>query len=491
MRIWAALLLVAFEASAAGFYFGDNGTKALLQGGAFAGQADDLTAIQHNPGGLSQLRGFHFLLDSELQNHEVSFLRKDLGATSSAANTVTNTGGLFFLPNLGLGYGLNAAGRPLTFAFGVYGPPAVGRYHYPRPNYAREAQDATRYVEHPRKYAPQRYALIENDVIILYPSLSASYELHPRASVGVSVQYVFSKFYFAQAVYSGLSTPQRMADESPEFDSMVAVDLHGKGGLTAIFGALARPTDNLAIGFSVRPPVPMRATGSFLMEPGENARKFGIEVGCPDRQVRDGRDVFGRASSGSTIVCRNAAELSLELPLEVRLGVSFKPFQPLTLNLDYVYQGWQSMDEIVLEPKDITIKVGANEPSAVSAFHIPKHWKHSSSIRLGGSWAFPFGLTAYAGALAEETAAPDEHTNIDFLHFTRVFLSAGVGYRAGPLDILAGAAYTPPVSKEIQNSEVRAGSTDPAVPGGVVGIGSYTSGGWVATLGIRGRFGGH
>src|SRR5687767_14906368 len=209
--VCVGLVLLAVEAGAAGFYFGDNGTKALMTGGAFAGEADDLSAIQHNPGGLTQLSGFHFLLDVELLNHDVSFLRKDPGGTGAVPNTVTNQGGIFVLPFAAFGYGLDVADRPLTLAVGVYGPPSVGRYKYPAPNYEKDAQG--RYLENPRKFAPQRYALVHNDVIILFPGLSVAYAPHPRVSAGFSLQYVYSKFLFNQVVYSGLTEPKRQADE--------------------------------------------------------------------------------------------------------------------------------------------------------------------------------------------------------------------------------------------------------------------------------------
>src|SRR5205823_617469 len=120
--------------------FGENGSKALLTGGAFAGEADDLTAIQHNPGGLTQLSGFNFLIDGEFLNHDVAFQRKDEGGGSFLAQQIHNTGGLFVLPFAGIGYGHDLLDRPLTIALGIYGPPSVGRYTYPSPDYERLPQ---------------------------------------------------------------------------------------------------------------------------------------------------------------------------------------------------------------------------------------------------------------------------------------------------------------------------------------------------------------
>src|SRR4051812_7455936 len=102
----AATIIAALcvtSAHAAGFYFGENGSKALLQGGAFTGQADDLTAIYFNPAGLARMDGFNFLVDADLIQHDVSFSRLDPGfdannPPTTGLRTVTNTGGLFFLP---------------------------------------------------------------------------------------------------------------------------------------------------------------------------------------------------------------------------------------------------------------------------------------------------------------------------------------------------------------------------------------------------------
>ena len=92
----AALLLSALPSLAfgAGLTFGENGAKALSLGGAFAGQADDLSAIQHNPAGLTQQRpGLSFLLDASLLNQSVTFQKRN-AAGADEGNAVSNAGGL-------------------------------------------------------------------------------------------------------------------------------------------------------------------------------------------------------------------------------------------------------------------------------------------------------------------------------------------------------------------------------------------------------------
>lgn len=463
LLVVAALVGLPGAALGAGLTFGENGTKALSLGGAFAGQADDLTAIQHNPAGLSQLRGFHFLADIALKNHEVLFQRTESDGTFGPAQSVKNTAGPFVLPNIGLGYGTRISSFPFTAALGVYGPPAIGRYTFPTPNY--DKNDRGSYENHPLKYAPQRYALIKNDLLVAYPSLSASVEVMRQLAFGVSLQYVYAHLTFSQAVYSGFATPKEQRDEDPGFDSVVSVDMTGQPQFAAIVGVMVRPIDRLSLGASARPPIPIHAKGKLTVERGEFARQL------------------------ATISGDNAA-LKLTLPWEVKVGSHFMATRELGFNLDVVYEGWQSVQQLTLIPEDIAMKIGGAEATPLEPMAIVKKWHHTLGLRGGASYAFGFGLTARAGALFEQSASPDEYTNIDFAHLQRVFITGGVGYALGPIELSATGAFLPWQIKEVRTSEVRQATTDPTVAGGVVGNGNYTVGGWIGSLAVSGHFGG-
>ncbi len=468
-RVLALVLWsTALSAHASGFYFGDNGAKALAQGGAFTGQADDLTAIQHNPAGLAQLEGPSFLLDVNGLNHQVSFLRQDVGWDPAAPRTnlaakVENKGGLFVVPFLGGSYGLKLGSRTLTVGLGVYGPPAVGRYGFPAPDYTRDANG--KYQANPVKSAPNRYALINNDILIVYPSLSAAIDVHPKVLVGASLQLVLSNFMLRQALYSGLSTPAKLTEEDPIFDSVVTVNLAGRPVVTGIFGVLWKPTDTLAFGASYRPRIPLVATGSLDIALGEAAKGL------------------------NTVVTGDQAMLTLTLPVEIRAGVQFHPFEKLRLLGDVVYQGWHSVKEMTLSPMDVTMKVGSGEPQLVSAMHIPKNWVATWSGRVGASYDLLPLLTAHAGALYETSASPDQFFSIDFAHPARAFVTLGASVHLAQFDVVLAGAYSPAVTTTVQDSQVRQGQTDSTVTGSVIGNGLYTSGGWIASLGVRGHFG--
>lgn len=479
LKTFAVAVLLAGAAHASGFYLGDNGGKALAQGGAFTAQADDLSAIQHNPAGLAQLDGWTFLADVQLINHDVTWLRQDNGfdpanpptpACPSRTETVPgcilkvqNKGGIFLLPFIGGSYGFKLFGRTATIGLGVYGPPSVGRYAFEQPNYEKNMSGA--YLESPRRFAPQRYVLIKNDIIILYPSLSLSYAVHPRFMLGASAQLVISQFSFRQALFAGDSlgiNPMRQVDENPDYDALVDVNLGGRVGFTGIFGALAKPTDWLSVGASIRPPVPITAAG-----------KLGITL----------NGLLAQAAS----VEGDQATLQLTLPLELRVGVRFEPMARLGINADFVYQGWNSVDALVLTPKDVFLVQGSMK-TEVQQFRIEKQWRATYSGRLGASFDVIKYLTVHAGAMYETAAASDAHYAIDFAHPSRVLITAGATGHLGPVDVIATFMFAPTVSTTVTDSQVLRGQTDPNIVAGATGAGIYTSGGWTLGVGVRGRF---
>jgi long-subunit fatty acid transport protein len=218
------------------------------------------------------------------------------------------------------------------------------------------------------------------------------------------------------------------------------------------------------IGLSYRPPVPVETTGTMEIELGKVPRELARIEG-------------------------NQASFKLTLPQELKLGVQYKPTDRLLLTGEAVYQGWQSFSEWVLVPENITQTVNGGEPEKVAPIRIPKHWNYAWSGRFGAQYAFDFGLNVRAGVFYEQSGIPDEYANIDFLHFDRAFGTLGFDYTFSNVIVSTAFAWTPPQTKEITTSDVRQSNTDHTIPGAVIGNGTYTSGGWIFSLGLRGRFG--
>jgi long-chain fatty acid transport protein len=473
--VYSCLLCGALGAQASGFYFGDNGAKAMVQGGAFTAQADDLTAMQHNPAGLTQLDGFSFLADVDVIRHDVTFLRQDPGFDpanpSNLINTVKSNPAPFLLPFFAASYGFKLANRPFTVGLGLFAPPSQGKYEYPMPNYAKD--DTGKYVEKANKFSPQRYALISTNIIIAYPTLSLAYAIHERFQVGISAQLTVSQFQQTQTLYGGDAlgdNPMRQIMENPDYDATVSIDLPGQVGFTGILGVMARPTDWLSIGASVRPPIPFKARGKFKAELSEFFKNAGATI------------------TGDT------ATLNITMPLEIKVGARVKPLMgekkdDFGINFDFVYQGWNSVDQLLLTPENVTLNQnGVSTPIAPVA--LKKNWVPAWSVRLGASYKIIKYLSVSAGALYETGAAPTSTYSVDWTHPARFIFTGGLTGHLGPIDLIAGAMFTPTNTTVITDSAVTRGQTNPDSAPAVVGNGIYTSGGYGLIFGVRGNFGG-
>lgn len=470
-------LCTAGVAQASGFYLGDNGAKAMVQGGAFAAEADDATAMQHNPAGLAQISGFSFLADLQVLRHEVSFSRQDQGFDpanpSTLINTVHNNPAPFLLPFFGATYGFPIAGRTFTIGLGLFAPPSQGKYEYPVPNYTKD--DAGKYVERPNKYAPQRYALISTNILIAYPTLSLAYEIHPRFQVGLSAQLTVSQFQQTQTMFGGDAlglNPDKQLQENPDYDATVSIDLPGQVGFTGILGLMARPTDWLTIGASIRPPIPFKARGK-------------ITVQLPAFFTNAGATVSG-----------DTATLVMTMPLEIKFGTRLRPLQGpwqerLAFNIDFVYQGWNSVDQLLLTPENVTLSSGPGaEAKPIPAFGVRKDWRPTWSVRVGSAFRIHRYLSLHLGTMYETGAAPTSTYSVDWTHPSRFIFTGGVTGHLGPIEVIAGALFTPTVTTIVTDSAVTRGQTDAATfPPPAVGNGIYTSGAWGLIFGLRGHFG--
>jgi long-subunit fatty acid transport protein len=483
----AAALTTGLAARASGFYFGDNGASAMVQGGAFTAQADDALGMQYNPAGLTQISGFHALADVNILRHDVTFLRQDSGFDpgnpSALINTVSSQKAPFLLPYFGAAYGFTLFGRRATVGLGLFAPPSQGRYEYPTPDYTTDAMGA--YTQNPKKYAPQRYALLMTDILIAYPTLSLAYEVHPRVQLGVSAQLTVSHFKQTQVMYGGdvfcppgmacggEYNPQRQLLENPDYDAIVNIDLPGRVGATVIGGVMVRPTDWLAVGASIRPPIPFTAYGPFSVQ-------------LPKTFVDAGASVSG-----------DRAMLQMTLPLELRVGARVTPFTSgalkdrLGINVDFLYQGWDSVKELLLTPDNVTLSSGSGStPTPIAPFAVKKNWQPTWSVRVGASFRAHQYVSAHLGALYETGAAPEATYSVDWTHPSRFIFTGGVTGHLGPVNLIVGALFTPTNTTIVQNSEVLRGQTNPDIAAGAVGNGIYTSGGWGLITGLRLNLGG-
>jgi hypothetical protein len=128
--------------------------------------------------------------------------------------------------------------------------------------------------------------------------------------------------------------------------------------------------------------------------------------------------------------------------------------------------------------------------STIAPFGLRKNWLPTFSARLGASYRIFQYLSASAGVLFETGAAPSATYSVDWTHPTRFIFTGGLTGHLGPIDLIAGAMFSPTNTTDVTDSIVERGQTNPELPDAYVGNGRYTSGGYGIIIGVRGNFGG-
>ena len=263
----ALLLLLPTLASAAGIEYPDNGTLSIGRGGAWAANPSDGLAMQYNPAGFAQQRGWNATIDVRAAMQQTGFT-----STSLSGPSISNSGGPFPGPSAALSYGMGQVGpfSELTFAVGATGPSAIGKSKYPSDG-------------------AQRYALRSTDYFIAYYSASVAAAIGDKLRFGITAQAVHGSAKFDQAVWSGmgcLDSKNQTADATTgecttkagatakdpgtSFDAVGTFE--GSNSITpaAVIGVTFLPIPELAIGASYRTGVHFDAVGT----PDQSTARF-------------------------------------------------------------------------------------------------------------------------------------------------------------------------------------------------------------------------
>ena len=403
----AALLVFTLcptgQAFAGGFEFGVNGSRAASRGGAFTVRADDLTAIDHNPGGLSRLHGTHLTLSHNTVYSQVSFTRaksaipqppsKDTGSPEPFATT-SNESPLFALGGMFVAatdFGLH----DFTFAVGAYGPSAMGKQTYDVKGGAR-------------------WMLTDLEAFIIYYSAAVAYGKE-NWGVGVTFQVAHQSLTKLSLVVDGTTGGAQSPYASPA-DVLATIELAAPPTFTAIVGAWWRPIPSIELAASGRIlPARMNAEGDISL------------------QNTPGGGVFKPAQ---LVVEDSAARLSLVIPPTAKAGVRYRHMkgdhEVFDVELNVVYEAWSMLKEYNVE-LDGTIKLFAAAPAP--DITIAKNWNDTFAVRLGGSAYVSKVLSLSAGAFYETAAVPVNYTHLDFPSFDRVGLAIGAQARLGTVDL--------------------------------------------------------
>lgn len=414
--VWASVLWAAPEsARAAGFELPGQGTADMGRGGAFVARGDDPTAIAINPGSLVKLRGYHLLYNHSFVWSPVTFTRSvsqlertdpygeppPVGYNYDPFAPVSNGSELFALGGFfaaTANFGLDG----WTFALGVFGPNGSGRSQYPITG-------------------GQRYMLTETNLLLLYYSAAVAYGDPDLWGVGATLQYV----HMPSVQYSLVVDGQPGGDLNPYAaggDVEATLQLSDPFAFSAIVGGWWRPTPALELGASGRVvPALLNPSGDFSLRNVPGQTQF----------TADKLEVPGAS-----------AAFELTVPITAKVGGRYRHLgtdgeEIFDIELDLAYEAWSMVNDynVNLEGE---ILLYARAP--VQDVSIPKRWRDTVSVRLGGTWQIvPKMLSWSLGGFWEQGANPQNYVHLDFMSLDRFGFGTGLKTTVGLLSI--SAAY--------------------------------------------------
>jgi long-subunit fatty acid transport protein len=386
----AALTLLPDVASAGGFEVPDQGARAVGRGGAFAVGASDLTALHYNPGKLATLGGTRVMYSHNLLFHRTSFQRASLGdAWGDDAGTdfglAENRQKLFPLG----GFGVMASDFGLKnwmFALGAYGPSAIGRHDY-------------------ANYGPQSFMMTKMDVVVIYYSAAVAWEIPKKFGVGVTLQYVdLPRMNYGLVADSTPTTGLNPLPNDSSTQLITDLKMKDRVGFTAILGLWYRPHRRIELG----------AGGRLI--PVKMTPKGGVDT---DKTTLLSDDV--------------TAQMTFQLPVQLRGGLRYlhplrKPGpdgddggERFDVELDVFWENWSQIDAYRIDFE------GAINGQPIADQLIPKKWRDTLSVRLGGDLNLLDGhLTLRTGGYFETGASHPDFAHLDFPSFNRGGVGGGL-----------------------------------------------------------------
>jgi len=285
----AFLFVFSVQALAGGFQINEHSARAMAMAGAFAGLANDPSAIYFNPAGLTQVQGTHLLFGSTLISPKASFRgpAPDVTEYTMQSQVFTPINFYFthqFSDRFVVGLSLNN-----QYGLGTkWDNDWVGKY-----------------------------LAVDTELRTFFVTAVFSYKLTDALSISVGPIYTFGDVRIER--YNSLAP----------FSGDVYVKLKGDAtawGLTG--GIFYKPDKSFSVGISYRSQVKFDFNGTAETE------------GAPAALVNAGRIPKGDITA------------SLTTPRNVTFGMAFMPTDKLTITGDLQYVGWSSYDELAVDFKD-------------------------------------------------------------------------------------------------------------------------------------------
>jgi len=362
------LTSAAISASGAAFDLPDQDAFAIGRGMAFVATADNPSAIYYNPAGITQLKD---------DNLRLGIYGIDIKSTykSPSGATFENEDKLHAVPQFFYTHSLEKS--PLSFGLGVYSTYGLG---------SQWPQDTG-------------FRTVSTEGQITYETINPviAWQIVPSLSIGAGLTVNYCDLDLQQ----GLFWPTQPND---------GLEFKGSGWAAGYnLGALWKPCEKISIGASFRSPTSVNLSGHTT---AYNA------VATPSPPFPYSIPTFSQRSDASA---------KFSFPLNMIVGLSYRPTPKWNLEFNADYTDWSTVG---------TVTVNQSNPYPLLPANIPL------TLDWESSWYYEFGATRYfdngwhlsAGYIFNENSVPDKNYQPVVGDLDRHFLSLGTGFKGKRFD---------------------------------------------------------
>ncbi len=369
-------LLVAFlvvlstprSIQAGGFQLNEHGARAMAMGFAVAsGDGCDVSTIFYNPAGMSFLRdGFSIMLGGTGLLPQATFA----GPTNSNRFTTTSMDlWAFPLPHFYAAYKIPQTG--LAVGVGVFVPFGAGTSW--NENWTGRNLALRTYLQTITFNPVVSYALFDN-----------------RVSIAAGLTYSLGSAELRQRI--------------PNFGTEPFLNLKGSGtNISWNAGIIVEPVKGLKIGAAYRNNINMKYDGqaTFTTDAaGTQALPAGLN------------NLFADGPGGT----------ALNLPFDLRTGISYRFSEKFMMELGFDYVGWSSYDTLRIRFDKLP---GA--PSRSGEVINPRNYYNTPTFRLGGEYIASETLKVRGGLFYDVVPVEARYTQPILPDANRLGVTAGVG----------------------------------------------------------------
>ncbi len=520
-------------AQAGGVEYVGAGTRVLGRGGAYHVRADDPLALLFNPANLAVMPGAQLTLQAN-NAFQTACFRRSLVREAEGSDYTALTPPSDFTSFDGAGDafpGESWGGTPIPevcqenlfqptanlaasfrladdwgLGFGIVAPAAVGGKRWGEGDGSVVAPGGTRVP------SPGRYSLTEENLLIVYPTVSVGFQPLPWLRIGAGFSWGLGVFNIANVVR------EFPLNEAPDGDALAQLEMSDFFIPAVVGSVVAEPVEWMDVALGFRWADGVSAGGTLNLE----TSTFG--VGQEGVAGRPSRSPVSNPFEGSALEFKqpwmlwfgvrfhdpipelerpdvDATVANLGAPVRDRMAT-----ERWDVELNVRYEASSELDDIrILVPEGSSARIAfvdgmgtrrETRLSIPSLITIPHRWSDQLSIRLGGDWNVVPGLFAVrAGASFETQGVNDAFAGLDFLPGMRLGLHVGATVRlGGRLDLSIAYAHMFQWDIEVtrQEANLAAVSASSTMPGlvvdgtdRVVNAGTYEVGMNVLSLGLN------